>query len=170
MLNLSVTCNTSSNVQVIKECSSCLYNFPCDCTLRTSNLTFSTHRHPCENTPSTKPALVGFTVNLGVLQLINMSLAQLIDPGLLFGRPLGLTSSEHSGRLLGISSNYVIRQAEIFKHARKLGKPTLTSAAHLTPPPQPTGRTGGGRGRSPPLSRQPRRLPSGPELIMTRRT
>ena len=45
-----------------------------------------------------------------------MSLAQLIDPGLLFARPLGLTSSEHSGRLL--SSNYVIRQAEIFKHAK----------------------------------------------------
>ena len=118
VLNLSVTCNTSSNVQVIKECSSCLY-FPCDCTLRTLNLTFSTHRHPCENTPSTKPALIGFTVNLGVLQLINMSLAQLIDPGLLFGRPLGLTSSEHSGRLLDISSNYVIRQAEIFKHAKE---------------------------------------------------
>ena len=77
------------------------------------------HRHPCENTPSTKPALIGFTVNLGVLQLINMSLAQLIDPGLLFSRPLGLTSSEHSGRLLGISSNYVIRQAEIFKHAKE---------------------------------------------------
>ena len=48
-----------------------------------------------------------------------MSLAQLIDPGLLFGRPLGLTSSEHSGRLLGISSNYVVRQAEIFKHAKE---------------------------------------------------
>ena len=48
-----------------------------------------------------------------------MSLAQLIDPGLLFGRPLGLISSEHSGRLLGISSNYVIRQAEIFKHAKE---------------------------------------------------
>ena len=48
-----------------------------------------------------------------------MSLAQLIDPGLLFGRPLGLTSSEHSGRPLGISSNYVIRQAEIFKHAKE---------------------------------------------------
>ena len=47
-----------------------------------------------------------------------MSLAQLIDPGLLFTRPLGLTSSENSGRLLGISSNYVIRQAEIFKHAK----------------------------------------------------
>ena len=47
VLNLSVTCNTSSNVQVIKGCSSCLYNFPCDCTLRTSNLTFSTRRHPC---------------------------------------------------------------------------------------------------------------------------
>ena len=119
VLNMSVTCDTSSNVQVIKGCSSCLYNFPCDCTLRTSNLTFSTHRHPCENTPSTKPALIGFTVNLGVLQLINMSLAQLIDPGLLFSRPLGLTSSEHSGRLLGISSNYVIRQAEIFKHAKE---------------------------------------------------
>ena len=42
-------------------------------------------------------ALVGFTVNLGVLQLINISLAQLIDPGLLFARPLGLTSSEHPG-------------------------------------------------------------------------
>ena len=41
-----------------------------------------------------------------------MSLAQLIDPGLLFDRPLGLTSSERSGRLLGISSNYVIRQAK----------------------------------------------------------
>ena len=118
VLNLSVTCNTSSNVQVIKGCSSCIYNFPCDCTLRTSNLTFSTRRQPCENTPSTKPALIGFTVNLGVLQLINMSLAQLIDPGLLFARPLGLTSSEHSRRLLGISSNYVIRQAEIFKHAK----------------------------------------------------
>ena len=48
-----------------------------------------------------------------------MSLAQLIDPGLLFGRPLGLTSSEHSGRLLGISSNYVMLQAEIFKHAKE---------------------------------------------------
>ena len=48
-----------------------------------------------------------------------MSLAQLIDPGPLFGRPLGLTSTEHSGRLLGISSNYVIRQAEIFKHAKE---------------------------------------------------
>ena len=48
-----------------------------------------------------------------------MSLVQLIDPGLIFGRPLGLTSSEHSGRLLGISSNYVIRQAEIFKHAKE---------------------------------------------------
>ena len=119
VLNLFVTCNTSSNVQVIKGCSSCLYNFPCDCTLRTSNLTFSTHRHPCENTPSTKPALIGFTVNLRVLQLINMSLAQLLDPGLLFGRPLGLTSSEHSGRLLGISSNYVTRQAEIFTHAKE---------------------------------------------------
>ena len=47
-----------------------------------------------------------------------MTLAQLIDPGLLFGRPLGLTSSEHSGRLLGISSNYVNRQAEIFRHAK----------------------------------------------------
>ena len=49
-----------------------------------------------------------------------MSLVQLIliDPGLLFGRPLGLTSSEHSGRLLGISSNYDIRQAEVFKHAK----------------------------------------------------
>ena len=75
--NLSVTCNTLSNIQVIKGCSSCLYNFPCDCTLRTSNLTFSTRRHPCENRQSTKPALIGFTVNLGVLQLINMSLAQL---------------------------------------------------------------------------------------------
>ena len=47
-----------------------------------------------------------------------MFLAQLIDPGLLFARPLRLTSSEHSGRLLGISSNYVNRQAEIFRHAK----------------------------------------------------
>ena len=47
-----------------------------------------------------------------------MSLAQLIDPGLLFARPLGLTSAEHSGRLLGISNNYVKRQAEIFRHAK----------------------------------------------------
>ena len=47
-----------------------------------------------------------------MLQIINMSHAQLIDPGLL------LTSAEHSGRLLGISSNYVKRQAEIFRHAK----------------------------------------------------
>ena len=60
--NLSVTCNISSNVKVSKGCSSCLYNFPCDCALHTSNLTFSTCRHPCENTPSIKPALLGFTV------------------------------------------------------------------------------------------------------------
>ena len=40
-----------------------------------------------------------------------MSLAQLIDPGVLF-------ASKHSWRLLGISSNYVILQAEIFKHAK----------------------------------------------------
>ena len=46
-----------------------------------------------------------------------MSLAQLIDPGLLFAWPLGLTSTEHSGHLLGISSNYVNRQTEIFRHA-----------------------------------------------------
>ena len=95
--NLSVTCKTSSNVKVIKGCSSCLYNFPCDCTLHTSNLTFSTLRYPCENSPSIKPALS---------QLFNMSLAQLIDPVLLFARPLGLPSTENSGRLLGISSNY----------------------------------------------------------------
>ena len=116
--NLSVTCKTSSKVKVIKGCSSCLYNFPCDCTLRTSNLTFSTRRYPCENTPSIKLALLVFTVNLGVLQLINMSLAQLIDPGLLFARPLELTSTENSGRRLGISSNYVNCQAEIFRHAK----------------------------------------------------
>ena len=134
VLNMSVTCNTSSNVQVIKGCSSCLYNFPCDCTLCKSNLTFSTHRLPCENTPSTKPALIGFTVNLGVLKLINMSLAQLIDPrpGLLFARPLGLTSSEHSGRLLGISSNYVIRQAEIFKHAKENSIPLEAYMKQIT--------------------------------------
>ena len=48
-----------------------------------------------------------------------MSLAQLIDPGLLLARPFGLTSSEHSGRLLGIRSNYVFREAEIFKHAKE---------------------------------------------------
>ena len=96
--NLSVTCKTSSNNKVIKGCSSCLYNFPCDCTLRTSNLTFSSHRHPCENSQSIKPALIGFTVNFGVLQHFNMSLAQLIAPGLLFARPLGLTSTEHFGR------------------------------------------------------------------------
>ena len=40
VLNLSVTCNTSSNVQVIKGCSSCLYNFPCDCTLGTSHIPY----------------------------------------------------------------------------------------------------------------------------------
>ena len=57
-------------------------------------------------THQVKPALIDFTVNLRVLQLINMSLAQLIDLGLLFASPLGLTSSEHSGRLLGISRNY----------------------------------------------------------------
>ena len=84
-----------------------------------SNLTFSTCLHPCENTQSIKPALLGFTVNLGVLQLINMSLAQVIDPGLIFARPLGLiTSTEHSGRLLGITDNYVNHQAEIFMHAK----------------------------------------------------
>ena len=81
-------------------------------------MTLSTRRHPCENTPSIKAGLVGFTVNLGVLQLINISLAQLIDPGLLFARPLGLTSTEHSGRLLGINSNYVNRKVEIFRHAK----------------------------------------------------
>ena len=81
-------------------------------------VTISTRLHPCENTQSIKPALLGFTVNLGVLQLINMSLSQLMDPGLIFARPLGLTSTEHSRILLGIPNNYVNRQAEIFRHAK----------------------------------------------------
>ena len=51
------------------------------------------HLHTCANTHSIKPFL---TVNLGVLQLLNMLLAQLI----------------------GISNNYADRQAEIFRHAK----------------------------------------------------
>ena len=116
--NLSIICNNSSNVKVIKQCSSCLYDFPCDCTLRTLNLTFSTRLHPCANTHRLKPELLGFTVNLRVLKLLNVSLAQLIDPGQIFARPLGFTATEHSGRLLGISKNYANRQAEIFRHAK----------------------------------------------------
>ena len=39
--SLSLICKNSSgsNVRVIKGCSSCLYNFPCHCTIGTSNFT-----------------------------------------------------------------------------------------------------------------------------------
>ena len=37
--SMSVICNNYSYVKVIKGCSSCLCNFPCDCTIHTSNLT-----------------------------------------------------------------------------------------------------------------------------------
>ena len=73
------------------------------------------HLHTCANTHSIKPFL---TVNLGVLQLLNMLLAQLIDPGLIFARLFGFKATEHSRRLLGISNNYADRQAEIFRHAK----------------------------------------------------
>ena len=46
-----------------------------------------------------------------------MSLAKLIDPSRLFAQIFGLTETEHFGRILGVGTNFVSRQAEIFKHA-----------------------------------------------------
>ena len=47
--SLSVICKNSSksDVRVIQGCSSCLYNFPCHCTIRTSNLTLYIGFHAC---------------------------------------------------------------------------------------------------------------------------
>ena len=64
---LSVICKSSSgsDVRVIRGCSSCLYNFPCHCTVRTSNLSSYAGFHGCAYKRSSKVHLVGFTVNLG---------------------------------------------------------------------------------------------------------
>ena len=114
---LSVICKNSSisDVRVIQGCSSCLYNFPCPCTIRTSNLTLYTGFHGCAYKRSSKVHLVGFTVNLGFFQHVNMSLAKLIDPSRLFAE----SKTEHFGRLLGVGTNFVSRQAEIFKHPQE---------------------------------------------------
>ena len=119
--SLSVICKNSSksNVRVIQGCSSCLYNFPCHCTIGTSNLTLYTGFHACAYKRSSKVHLVGFTVNLGFFQHVNMSLAKLIDPSRLFAESFGLTKMEHFERLLGVGTNFVSCQAEIFKHAQE---------------------------------------------------
>ena len=121
MPSLSVICKNSSisDVRVIQGCSSCFYNFPCYCTIRTSNLTLYTGFHGRAYKRSSKVHLVGFTVNLGFFQHVNMSLAKLIDPSRLFAESFGLTKTEHFGRLLGVGTNFISRQAEIFKHAQE---------------------------------------------------
>ena len=48
-----------------------------------------------------------------------MSLAKLIDPSRIFAEPLGLTTTEHFGQILGVGNNFVSRQAEIFRHAKE---------------------------------------------------
>ena len=95
--SLSVICKNSSisDVRVIQGCSSCLYNFPCHCTIRTSNLTSYTEFHGRAYKLSSKVHLVGFTVNLGFFQHVNMSLAKLIDPSRHFAESFGLTKTEH---------------------------------------------------------------------------
>ena len=48
-----------------------------------------------------------------------MSLAKLIDPSRLFAESFGFTKTEHLRRLLGVGTNFVSRQAEMFKHAQE---------------------------------------------------
>ena len=48
-----------------------------------------------------------------------MSLAKLIDPSRLFAESFGLTKMEHFEQLLGVGTNFVSCQAEIFKHAQE---------------------------------------------------
>ena len=67
-----------------------------------------------------------------------MSLAKLIDPSRIFAEPLGLTTTEHFWRILGIGTNFVSRQAEIFRHAKENSIELRTYINRLRPP-QKTG-------------------------------
>ena len=61
-----------------------------------------------------------------------MSLAKLIDPSRIFAEPLGLTTTEHFWRILGIGTNFVSRQAEIFRHAKENSIELRTYIKQLT--------------------------------------